>query len=183
MTTPTETTDLDLDKLEALAKAVPEHIQLKGWFVGKPQFGHQHVYADDFRGQGRQHIASLPAGKQYFGSMAGFIAAANPAVILKLIALARRTAAPVVQDAVNPLKELISSSFGWQQPRQQYLTAVEVIGRIGCDKPTKQQVVHVSQILKSLAGEPMRTTGGRLFHLPPDSPTAPGAAGQEGGQS
>ena len=85
----TNTLALDLDRLEALAKAVPEHVQRNGWFVGKPQFGHQHVYADDFKGQGRQHIASLPAGKTYFGSMADFIAAANPATILALISQAR----------------------------------------------------------------------------------------------
>jgi hypothetical protein len=89
-TTTNEPAGIDLAKLEALAKGVPEHIQLNGWYVNPPSFGHQHVYADDFKGRGRQHIASIPAAKKYFGTLADFIAAANPATVLQLIALARR---------------------------------------------------------------------------------------------
>lgn len=88
MSNPTELPDLD--KLEALADAMPEHLQLKGWYVAAPSFGQQHVYADNFKGQGRQHIASLPAHKTYFAGLAEFIAAFDPATVKRLIALARR---------------------------------------------------------------------------------------------
>lgn len=90
-TTPTSSPELpDLDKLEALADAMPEHLQLKGWYVAAPSFGQQHVYADNFKGQGRQHIASLPVHKTYFAGLAEFIAAFDPPTVKRLIALARR---------------------------------------------------------------------------------------------
>jgi hypothetical protein len=87
----------DLGKLKALAIAVPEHIQLNGWYVEAPRFGHQHVYADNFKGHGRQHIATLPAAKGYFGTMADFIAAANPAAILRIAALVAQQAARIAE--------------------------------------------------------------------------------------
>lgn len=99
---------LNLDHLEALADAMPEHLRLKGWYVAAPSFGQQHVYADNFKGQGRQHIASLPAHKTYFAGLAEFIAAFGPATVKQLIALARRAAlanqpAPTVPDDLSAL--------------------------------------------------------------------------------
>jgi hypothetical protein len=98
---------LDLDAIEAAARGVPDHIRQQGWFVGPPSFGQQYVYAGNAEGNGKQHIASLPRDKGYFGTLAEFIAAANPQSVLALIALARRAAQPVetaVQEALTELR-------------------------------------------------------------------------------
>ncbi len=72
--------------LRELAEGVEDHLTLKGWFAsGKAVFGDYHVYADDFRGMGRQHICVVPADKRYFGKLHEFIAAANPKAIIALL--------------------------------------------------------------------------------------------------
>jgi len=110
ITTPTATLGLlDLDHLEALADAMPEHLQLKGWYVAALSFGKQHVYADNVKGQGRQHIASLPAHKTYFAGLAEFIAAFDPNTVKQLITLARRAQpedeAPQTEELVHALRQ------------------------------------------------------------------------------
>jgi hypothetical protein len=82
--------------------------------------------------------------------------------------------------AADPIKEKISVAFDWDQGRQQYLTATEILARIGYDKPNKVQAVRASRALTRLAGEPMRNANGRYFHMPPDRPAAEGAADREG---
>jgi hypothetical protein len=73
-------------ELRALAEGIEDHLTLKGWYTsGKPVFGEYHVYADDFRGMGRQHICDVPADKRYFGKLHEFIAAANPKAIIALL--------------------------------------------------------------------------------------------------
>jgi hypothetical protein len=74
------------NELRNLAEGIEDHITLKGWFTsGKPAFGDHYVYADDFRGMGRQHICLVPADKRYFGKLHEFIAAANPKAIIALL--------------------------------------------------------------------------------------------------
>ena len=73
-------------ELRELAESIEDHLTLRGWYTStKPVFGEYIVYADDFRGMGRQHICDVPAGKSYFGKLHEFIAAANPKAIIELL--------------------------------------------------------------------------------------------------
>ncbi|MDB5822238.1 MAG: hypothetical protein JWR21_942 [Herminiimonas sp.] len=73
-------------ELRTLALAVPKHIQASGWWLDKPSFGHSYLYADDFKGMGRQWIADLPSGrKDYFGEVGQYIAAIHPRTVLRLL--------------------------------------------------------------------------------------------------
>ena len=73
------------EELRALALAVPPHIQLSGWYAGKPAFGHQYLYADNFSGMGRQWVCDFPQGKRYFGGLAEYVAAVHPRTVLRLL--------------------------------------------------------------------------------------------------
>ena len=73
------------EELRLLAAAVPEHIQLSGWYVGKPSFGHRYLYADNFRGMGRQWVCDFHAGKGYFGGLAEYVAAVHPRTVIRLL--------------------------------------------------------------------------------------------------
>ena len=76
----------EIKELKKLAEGIKPHITLKGWFPSdKNVFGVYHVYSDDFRGMGRQHICTVPADKHYFGDLHKYIAAANPKMILHLL--------------------------------------------------------------------------------------------------
>lgn len=72
-------------ELRTLAAGVPDRIQLSGWYASKPRFGSQFLYADNFAGMGRQHIASLPAGRSYFGTLPEYMAACSPRTVLRLL--------------------------------------------------------------------------------------------------
>lgn len=73
------------DELRALASAVPEHVQASGWYAGKPAFGRRYLYADNFRGMGRQWVCDFPAGNRYFGGLAEYVAAVHPRTVLRLL--------------------------------------------------------------------------------------------------
>ncbi len=72
--------------LRQLAEGIPSHIQSSGWYAAAQRHGYRTVYADDFSGMGRQHIAGVPSDKgRYFGQLADFIAAACPRTVLRLL--------------------------------------------------------------------------------------------------
>lgn len=73
------------EELRSLAGAVPQRIQLSGWYAGKAAFGYQYLYADDFSGMGRQLVCSFPHGKSYFGGLAEYVAAVHPRTVLRLL--------------------------------------------------------------------------------------------------
>ena len=74
-----------MEELRMLAEAVPERIQLSGWYIGKPAFGHYYLYADNFEGMGRQWVCDFPQGKRYFGGLAEYVAAVHPRTVLRLL--------------------------------------------------------------------------------------------------
>ena len=73
------------EELRGLAVAVPERIQLSGWYAGRPAFGHHYLYADDFSGMGRQWVCDFPQGQRYFGGLAEYVAAVHPRTVLRLL--------------------------------------------------------------------------------------------------
>lgn len=76
----------ELQNLKELAESIGDHLTQKGWFASsKPVFGDNNVYADNFRGAGKQLICIVPARKKYFGRLHEFIAAANPKTVVALI--------------------------------------------------------------------------------------------------
>ncbi|MGB9110920.1 MAG: hypothetical protein WCC39_19705, partial [Telluria sp.] len=173
---------LDLDKLEALAKSVPEHIQLKGWFVEKPHFGHQHVYADDFKGYGRQHIATLPAHKKYFGSMAEFIAKFNPATVRALIDLARRAQPRVTEQAseLPPLPAAWGTMYSDSLQELDGFTADQMRGyaidyamQLGRAALTRQAAPEQVTYWQDRAEEAERAWGELYRQAAPEAPTEP----------
>lgn len=94
------------EELRVLASAVPEHIQLSGWYIGKPAFGHRYLYADNFRGMGRQWVCDFPSDKGYFDGLADYVAAVHPRTVIRLLDRieeleAQPQAAPVVQGLDN----------------------------------------------------------------------------------
>lgn len=74
-----------IEELRALASSVPEHIQLSGWYIGKPAFGHRYLYADNFRGMGRQWVCDFPSDKGYFDGLADYVAAVHPRTVIRLL--------------------------------------------------------------------------------------------------
>ncbi len=75
----------DYTELEKLAKSVYEKLTYDKWHVGENVFGNYYVYADNYKGMGRQHIATIPANQSYFGDLQKFIAAADPQTIIGLV--------------------------------------------------------------------------------------------------
>jgi hypothetical protein len=73
------------EELRALANSVPEHIQCSGWYLGKPAFGLRYLYADNFRGMGRQWVCNFDGGKGYVGGLAEYVAAVHPRAVLRLL--------------------------------------------------------------------------------------------------
>lgn len=76
--------------LETALAGLPAHWQQWQWYaVPKPVFGEREVrsvYGDNGHGMGRQIVAAVPADRHYFGTVADFIAAANPDTIRMLLA-------------------------------------------------------------------------------------------------
>lgn len=72
-------------ELRALALAVPERILASGWYTQQPRFGRQFLYADNFRGMGRQWIADLHPNTRYTGGVAEYLAAVHPRTVLRLL--------------------------------------------------------------------------------------------------
>ena len=73
------------EELRSLASSVPAHIQLSGWYVGKLAFGRRYLYADNFRGTGRQWVCDFPGEKVYFDGLAEYVAAVHPRTVLRLL--------------------------------------------------------------------------------------------------
>lgn len=83
--------------LQTALDGLPDHWRQWQWYaVPKPVFGEREirsVYGDNGHGMGRQVVAAVPADRHYFGTVADFIAAANPDTIqLLLSALAAKDA-------------------------------------------------------------------------------------------
>ena len=83
--------------LQTALDGLPDHWRQWQWYaVPKPVFGERKirsVYGDNGHGMGRQVVAAVPADRHYFGTVADFIAAANPDTIqLLLSALAAKDA-------------------------------------------------------------------------------------------
>jgi hypothetical protein len=76
----------DLDALRRILDDVPSHLINHGFTLGGgPVGGDWHLYSDNYRGMGRQYIASLPAGKHYFGGLAQFMEAFDPITVRHLL--------------------------------------------------------------------------------------------------
>ncbi len=74
--------------LRKLAEAIPAHIQTSGWYATRQRYEHRtvhSVYGDNFRGMGRQAIASVISVGDYSGPLADYIAAACPRTMLALL--------------------------------------------------------------------------------------------------
>ena len=80
-------------ELETALAGLPEHWWQWQWKADeKPVFGEKYVrsvYGDNGHGMGRQVVASVPADRHYFGTVADFIAAANPDTVTMLLARLR----------------------------------------------------------------------------------------------
>ncbi len=74
----------DRAQLRELAEAIPPHIQASGWYATRQRYEQRSVYADSFRGMGRQAIASVISVGKYSGPLADYIAAASPRAVLAL---------------------------------------------------------------------------------------------------
>lgn len=106
--------------LRALAEAIPAHIQSSGWYATGQRYEARtvhSVYGDNFRGMGRQAIASVISSGSYSGPLADYIAAACPRTVLRLLdrieELERATPgvapsddAKALSDAVNEIDRL-----------------------------------------------------------------------------
>lgn len=76
----------DRELLRKLAEGVPAHVQSSGWYAARQWAGERTVYADNFRGMGRQAVASICSDNgRYFGTLADYIAAACPRTVLRLL--------------------------------------------------------------------------------------------------
>lgn len=80
-------------ELEDALAGLPNHWHQYQWKADKkPVFGEKYirsVYGDNGNGAGRQAIAVVPHQKEYFGTVADFIAAANPDTVTMLLARLR----------------------------------------------------------------------------------------------
>jgi len=75
-----------IERLRALAQGVPQHVVNYGFRLSKrPVGGDWFLYTDNLKGMGRQHIASIPADRSYFGTLHEFMAAASPVEVLALV--------------------------------------------------------------------------------------------------
>ena len=78
----------DRDLLRKLAEAIPAHIQCSGWYATAQRYDSRTVhavYGDNFRGMGRQAVASVISAGSYSGPLADYIAAACPRTMLALL--------------------------------------------------------------------------------------------------
>jgi hypothetical protein len=109
--------------LQTALDGLPDHWRQWQWYaVPKPVFGERKirsVYGDNGHGMGRQVVAAVPADRHYFGTVADFIAAANPDTIqLLLSALAAKDAEIAAlkkeaADVVRPFAEMpLEGTFG-----------------------------------------------------------------------
>ena len=74
--------------LRSLADAIPAHIQSSGWYATGQRYESRtvhSVYGDNFRGMGRQAIASVISVGSYSGPLADYIAAACPRTVQRLL--------------------------------------------------------------------------------------------------
>ena len=97
----------DRELLRNLAQAIPAHIQSSGWYATGQRYDSRtvhSVYGDNFRGMGRQAIASVISVGSYSGPLADFIAAACPRTVLALL------------DRIAELEAALSAATGLPQP-------------------------------------------------------------------
>lgn len=106
--------DQEIEALEKLALGVPRHVVNNGFVLAQhPVAGEWFLYSDNGRGTGRQYIASFPAGKHYFGTLAQFMESAHPKAILALIGTLRklRRQRDEARKALEPFARMVPSSF------------------------------------------------------------------------
>lgn len=88
-----------LNGVKAALAGLPEHWRQWQWMADeKPVFGERYVrsvFGDNGHGFGRQAIAVVPADKHYFGTVADFIAAANPDTVAMMVSRIERLEAEV----------------------------------------------------------------------------------------
>ncbi|MER8394026.1 hypothetical protein NKH10_19240 [Mesorhizobium sp. M1340] len=93
-----------LNGLKAALAGLPEHWRQWQWSAdAKQSFGEKYVrvVGDSGYGMGRQYIAAIPAGpKTYFGTVAEYIAAANPDTITMLLSAYESLSSDAVRDVV-----------------------------------------------------------------------------------
>lgn len=78
----------DRELLRKLAESIPAHIQSSGWYATGQRYESRtvhSVYGDNFKGTGRQAIASVISAGSYSGPLADYIAAACPRTMLALL--------------------------------------------------------------------------------------------------
>jgi hypothetical protein len=73
------------NELRELALAVPSHIQASGWYTEQPRFGRRYLYAENFKGMGRQWIADVHPDARYSSGLAEYLAAVHPRTVLRLL--------------------------------------------------------------------------------------------------
>lgn len=99
--------------LSAALAGLPEHWRQWQWMAdAKPVFGEKYVrsvYGDNGHGMGRQAIAVVPADRYYFGTVADFIAAANPDTVGMLLAALKE--AEAARDGPQPWQPI--EPEGW----------------------------------------------------------------------
>ncbi|MDI6026747.1 hypothetical protein QBK99_11150 [Corticibacterium sp. UT-5YL-CI-8] len=114
--------------LKTALAGLPKHWDQWQWKADeKPVFGERYVrsvYGDNGHGMGRQVIAAVPADKHYFGTVADFIAAANPDTLRLLIArLDELEAAPVPEQA-EPVGYATEAGFKFFQANETASTTI-----------------------------------------------------------
>ncbi len=78
------------------------------------------------------------------------------------------TALNADHEAVDPIEEMISAHFDWQDiVRPMRMSATEVLIEIGFDKPNRAQATHASKVLRTLTkGDAKKSGSHRYFELP-----------------
>ncbi|MER9706088.1 hypothetical protein NKJ10_17835 [Mesorhizobium sp. M0204] len=105
-----------LNGLKAALAGLPEHWRQWQWSAdAKQSFGEKYVrvLGDNGLGMGRQYIAAIPAGpKTYFGTVAEYIAAANPDTITMLLSAYEGLSSDAVRDVVAERRRQVEGE-GW----------------------------------------------------------------------
>jgi hypothetical protein len=108
--------------LKTLAESVPDYVTNKGFILSKcPVAGEWFIYSDNGMGMGRQHIASIPTDKHYFGALPQFMAAAHPHAILELYA--RIEAAEAGMEVAIAEAEKRGRNAGYHEAREKAIRA------------------------------------------------------------
>ncbi|RWQ35792.1 MAG: hypothetical protein EOS20_17110, partial [Mesorhizobium sp.] len=102
--------------LKAALAGIPEHWRQYQWSAdAKQSFGEKYVrvIGDSGHGTGRQWIAAIPAGpKGNFGTVAEYIAAANPDTITMLLSAYQGLNSDAVRDVIAERRRQVDGE-GW----------------------------------------------------------------------